>query len=92
MDSIAKSIEVNLAKLQEIVKGREAWHTAVHGTALQSMELQTVGHDLATEQEMKIMGKRGQRTRWMKEEAVLSPRPVDQLLVVSDMMRGHACV
>ena len=61
LEGITKSIEVNLAKLQEIVRDREAWHAAVHGTALQSMELQRVRHDLATEQEMKRVGKRGQR-------------------------------
>ena len=31
LDSITHSMEMNLGKLWEIVKGREAWHTAVHG-------------------------------------------------------------
>ena len=31
LEGITKSIEVNLAKLQEIVRDREAWHAAVHG-------------------------------------------------------------
>ena len=31
LDSITDSIDMNLSKLQEIVKDREAWHTAVHG-------------------------------------------------------------
>ena len=31
LDSIANSIDMSLSKLQEIVKGREAWQTAVHG-------------------------------------------------------------
>ena len=31
LDSITDSIDVNLSKLQEIVKEREAWHPAVHG-------------------------------------------------------------
>ena len=30
LDSITDSIEMNLSKLQEIVKDREAWHAAVH--------------------------------------------------------------
>ena len=30
---IIDSIDMNLSKLQEIVKDREAWHTAVHGVA-----------------------------------------------------------
>ena len=31
LDSIANSMDMNLSKLREIVKGREAWHAAVHG-------------------------------------------------------------
>ena len=33
LDSITDSMNVNLSKLQEIVKNREAWHAAVHGVA-----------------------------------------------------------
>ena len=36
------STDMNLSKLREIVKDKEAWHAAVHG-------LQRVRHDLATE-------------------------------------------
>ena len=31
LDSITDSKDINLSKLQEIVKGREAWHAAVYG-------------------------------------------------------------
>ena len=31
LDSIANSMDMNLSKLREIVKGREACHAAVHG-------------------------------------------------------------
>ena len=44
LDSITDLMDMNLSKLQEIVKDREAWH-------VQSMGSQTVGHNLATEQQ-----------------------------------------
>ena len=31
LDSITDSIDMNLSKLQVIVKDREAWHASVHG-------------------------------------------------------------
>ena len=41
LDSVTDSMDVNLSKLWEIVKDREAWHDAVHGW-------QKVEHDLTS--------------------------------------------
>ena len=43
LDSITDSLDMNLSKLQEIVKDREVWCAIACG-------LQRVGHDLATQQ------------------------------------------
>ena len=45
LDDITNSMDMRVSKLQETVKGREAWCAAVTG-------LQRVGHDLATEQQL----------------------------------------
>ena len=44
LDGITDSVDLNLGKLREIVRNREAWCAAVEG-------LQRVRHDLATEQQ-----------------------------------------
>ena len=34
MDIITDSVDMSLNKAREMVKDREAWHTAVHGVAI----------------------------------------------------------
>ena len=33
LDGVTDSVNMNLSKLREIVKDREAWHAAVHGVS-----------------------------------------------------------
>ena len=44
LDGITDAMNMNLGKLQEMVRDREAWHATIHGVS-------TVGHDLETEQQ-----------------------------------------
>ena len=62
LDSITKSMNINLSKLIEIVKDKEA-------SILQSMELQRAGHHLAT----KLGGSDGKESACNAGDPGLSP-------------------
>ena len=49
LDGITDSMEMNLSKPQEMVKGKEAWHAAIHGvtksqTQLSNPEVELLDH------------------------------------------------
>ena len=48
LDGITDAMDMNLGKLQEMVRGREVWHVALQG-------LQRVGHDWVQEQHMSVI-------------------------------------
>ena len=39
LDGITDAMDMNLGKLQEMVREREAWHVAVHGVAKSRVQL-----------------------------------------------------
>ena len=41
MDGIIDSVDMSLSKLQEMVKEKEAWYTAVHGVTKSWTQLMT---------------------------------------------------
>ena len=47
-DGITDAVNMNLGKLQKMVRDRETWHVAVHGVA-------KVGHNWATEQQQSMI-------------------------------------
>ena len=53
LDGISNSMEINLGKLREIARDREAWHTAVHGVKNLDMtwRLNNMGRSYKSQQE-----------------------------------------
>ena len=52
LDGISNSVDMSLSKLQEIAKGREAWHKAVHGLTKSWTHLGTERQQLTTDLEV----------------------------------------
>jgi len=58
LDGITNSLDMNLGKLREIVRVREAWHAAIH------IGSQRVRHNLVTEQQQGVV----KTSRLLKEK------------------------
>ena len=66
-------MDMNLSKLREIVKDREAWHVAVYG-------LQRVGHKLATkEQQHYLLQYIYIYTKYLGEKKYKNPKDKEDL-------------
>ena len=50
LDGITEAMNMNLGKLWEIVRDREAWHAAVHGLTKSDMAGQLNNNNIANEQ------------------------------------------
>ena len=63
LDSITDAMNMNLGKLREIVRDREAWHAAVHGLTEES------DVDWMTKQQQKLWMKQFGSLRWSERRA-----------------------
>ena len=69
---ITDSMDMNLGKLQEIVRDRETWHAAIYGVANLATEQQQAKHAVFCEaKEKKIQQDKGNQKYWENGEARL---------------------
>ena len=68
LDSITNSIDMNLSKLQEIVKDREPWHAAVYAVTRSQIRLSDGTTTTRASRQNAEMKKRRPKTIWATKD------------------------